>query len=253
MDSPSIVVRLAQTPLEIEEAQRLRYRVFYEEGKALGASPAVIEQKRDFDHFDQFCKHLIAIDQNRNNAVVGSYRLLSREAAEKSGGFFSSSEYDMNRIEKSQGNLLELGRACVDEKYRGKGLVQTLWKAIATYVKENDIRFLFGVANFPTTEIKDIQHALSYLHYNFLAEESICPCAREEGYIPLNQLEECEVNPLLAQEQMTPFIKGYMRVGGSVGLGAFFDKNFGSIDVCIILETCKLKQRYNRLYERDTL
>jgi len=57
----SLEVRLAETPAEVDAAQALRYRVFYEE---MGAKPLpeMAARQRDFDEFDQ---HLRRFDYNR--------------------------------------------------------------------------------------------------------------------------------------------------------------------------------------------
>ena len=56
----SLQVRLAQTADEIDAAQALRYRVFYEE---MGAQPTpdMAAARRDFDRFDADCDHLLVI------------------------------------------------------------------------------------------------------------------------------------------------------------------------------------------------
>ena len=59
-------VRLAKTEAEVVAAQKLRYKIFFEED---GAKPSeeVEKEKRDFDEFDLYCDHLIAIDKNAGN------------------------------------------------------------------------------------------------------------------------------------------------------------------------------------------
>jgi putative hemolysin len=61
--SGALEVRLAETDIEVEAAQRLRYRVFYEEMSAL-PSPGMREARRDFDRFDEVCDHLLVIDRS---------------------------------------------------------------------------------------------------------------------------------------------------------------------------------------------
>src|ERR1700722_269370 len=106
----SLEVRLAQTAAEIDAAQALRYRVFYEE---MGAKPtaAMAARARDFDEFDAHCDHLLVIDHMRKNKnqVIGTYRLIRREAAKKCGGFYSSNEYDISPLLQYPGEILELG------------------------------------------------------------------------------------------------------------------------------------------------
>jgi len=61
--SGALEVRLAETEGEVEAAQRLRYRVFYEEMSA-APSPAMRDSRRDFDKFDGFCDHMLVVDRS---------------------------------------------------------------------------------------------------------------------------------------------------------------------------------------------
>ncbi len=75
-------VRLAETDAEVEAAQHLRYRVFYEEMSAV-PSPEMRFARRDFDRFDEFCDHLLvidraAVDDEGQPKVVGTYRMIPR-------------------------------------------------------------------------------------------------------------------------------------------------------------------------------
>src|ERR1700756_2703626 len=71
-------VRLAETPADIEAAQALRYRIFYER---LGAQPLpeMARRRRDVDQFDNDCDHLLVLDHSRDtDPVGGTYRLVRR-------------------------------------------------------------------------------------------------------------------------------------------------------------------------------
>src|SRR3954467_13962659 len=83
--SGNFEVRLAATAAEIDAAQALRYRVFYEEMSARPDAEAAAT-RRDRDRFDEWCDHVLVIDRKRGEGaagVVGTYRLLRREAAAK--------------------------------------------------------------------------------------------------------------------------------------------------------------------------
>ncbi len=56
-------VRLATTKAEIRRAQKLRYRVFFEEGGAK-ADPTARLIRRDVCRFDRVCDHLIVVDNS---------------------------------------------------------------------------------------------------------------------------------------------------------------------------------------------
>ena len=78
--SGSLQVRLAETAAELDAAQALRYRIFYE---IMGARPlpGMAQQRRDLDRYDQICDHLLVLDHSRGSgaeSVVGTYRLIRR-------------------------------------------------------------------------------------------------------------------------------------------------------------------------------
>ena len=113
-------VRIATSDAEMDAVQALRFRVFFEE---MGAKPdpAAAATGRDRDGFDAVADHLLVVDHaicSGPEGVVGTYRLIRREAAQKAGRFYSADEYDLSVIEAFPGRVLELGRSCVDAAHR---------------------------------------------------------------------------------------------------------------------------------------
>src|SRR6516164_7500934 len=82
--SGPLQVRLAETAADIDAAQALRYRIFYER---LGARPVpeMAHRRRDVARFDDDCDHLLVLDHSRG-IVVGTYRLIRRTTAARLGG-----------------------------------------------------------------------------------------------------------------------------------------------------------------------
>ena len=143
----NLVARLACCDDEVDAAQALRYRVFYEEMCAI-PSEAVSLSERDFDRFDKICDHLLVIDSQRKDlpgGVVGTYRLLRSSVAEEHHGFYTSDEYDISGLINHPGETLELGRSCVEEAYRNRPTMQLLWQSIAQYIFRYDIEVMFGL------------------------------------------------------------------------------------------------------------
>ena len=122
IDNQRLVVTLASTQAEIEDAQRLRYEIF---AKEMGAKISSINGL-DIDKYDEHCQHLIVKDED-NGCVVGCYRLLTIDGARKVGGWYSAGEFDLSRIEHVLERTVELGRACVHKDYRNGGVVLLLW------------------------------------------------------------------------------------------------------------------------------
>jgi putative hemolysin len=245
-------VRLAQTVGEVDAAQALRYRVFYEE---MGARPTaeMARWRRDFDDFDNFCDHLLVLDHARGSgrdAVIGTYRLIRREAAARKGSFYSAAEYDIGAVHAYPGEILELGRSCVDVGHRTRPTMQLLWRGIAAYVFHYDIEVMVGCASLPGTDPVALALPLSYLHHHHLAPPELRPRALDERYVPMQRLPYGEVDPARALAELPPLIKGYLRLGGFVGDGAVIDAQFNTTDVCIVVKTDLVTEKYYRHYER---
>ena len=168
-----ISVRLAETQEDIEAAQRLRYKVFYEE---LNATPTeeMAKARRDINEFDAVADLLVVTDTRLGDGaenIVGTYRLLRQDIAEKYGHFYTSDEFDIAPLVNSGASLLELGRSCVLEPYRTRPVLQKMWGGIAEYVAEHNIGLMFGCASFPGTDVDAIAEQLSYMHHYHLASE----------------------------------------------------------------------------------
>lgn len=240
-------VRLASTPAEIEEAQRLRYKVFYEEYGAK-ASSKTQKQKKDCDDFDEITDHLIVL--NEEQEIVGTYRLLRQAVAEKHGRFYSDNEYDIKNLINSKQSLLELGRSCVLAEYRTQPVLNILWQGIADYITDHKIDLLFGCASFRGTDVKSIEKQLSYLHHFHSTEPNISPVALPEHYVDMNIIAKEELDERRVFVSLPPLIKGYLRLGATIGEGAVIDRQFNTIDVCIVVQTSLMTERYRKHYER---
>lgn len=256
-DHPAISVRLAATPAEVHAAQRLRYKVFYEEWGAI-PDPVALSEERDVEAFDDVTEHLIVIDHARAAAgidcgVVGNYRLLRGDARHAQQAFYSAREFDIARLLHSDATLLELGRSCVLQSYRNRPVLQLLWNALAHYVSAHRIDIMFGCASFRGTDVSSIQEQLAYLHHYHLAQPELRPQAIGADWISMDRMPKEQIVPARAIKGLEPLIRGYLRLGAGVGMGACIDRQFNAIDVCIVLPTADLTAKYVRHYERDGL
>ena len=245
-------VRLAGSRAEIEAAQALRYRVFYEEMQAK-PSPETAAIGRDVDAFDEVCDHLLVLDRRRGEgpeSIVGTYRLIRRSAAAQMGRFYSSAEYDIQKMIDYPGEVLELGRSCIAKDARNTATMQMLWRGIALYAYHYDIQVMFGCASFPGTDPSQHAQAMSYLHHHHLAPPEIRARAVANRYVKMDMLERDAYDARKAMARVPPLIKGYLRLGGFVGDGAVIDAEFNTTDVFIIVKTELVTEKYIRHYER---
>lgn len=245
----NLELRLAETPAEIDAALALRYRVFYEE---MGAKPSaeVARSKRDIDAYDPHCDHLVVLDHSQGApVVVGTYRLIRRAIADKVGGFYSASEYDVAKLVAMPGEILELGRSCVDAAHRNRPTMQLMWRGISNYVFHHDIQVMFGCASLSGTDVQAHADILSYLHHFHLAPSALRTRALPDRYIDMALKPAVELDARRCLAELPPLVKGYLRLGGFVGDGAVIDEQFNTIDVCIIVKTDLVTEKYMRHYE----
>lgn len=244
-------VRLTRTSAERKQVRQLRYTIFVEEE---GANPTE-EQKQlreEYDSYDRFADYMGVFHGDK---LVGTYRIIDREAAEKMGGFYTETEFNISKIRKASGNIAEMSRACVDKEYRENGLVmRMLWLGLGEYVAKHKITVIFGVASWVGRSSVESAHAISYLYYHHLSplklRATVLSEKFAEGVNPkmsrMNILPKIFVDEAIARKQMTPLIKGYLRMGATFGKGVFVDVPFNSYDVFVTLQTKNIAAAYQK-------
>jgi L-ornithine Nalpha-acyltransferase len=250
--SGPLEVRLAETQHEVEQAQRLRYAVFYEEMDAV-PSDEMRALARDFDKFDDVCDHLLVVDREAHDEdgqplVVATYRLTREQDAARAGGFYTASEYDIAPMLKGMPagtKFLELGRSCVLKSYRSRpGSMQLLWKGLMAYVARFDIDLMFGCASLPGTDIEALALPLSYLHHFHPMPDNLRVKARPELFVEMNRLALDATPQREGLRSLPPLLKGYVRAGCCIGDGAVIDRQFGTTDVFIYFPLSGIDARY---------
>jgi putative hemolysin len=252
-DPRRLSVRLAEHADDLAAVQRLRWRVFFEE---MGAAAAAAQQALDQDRFDELCDHLLVIDETDADEprVVGTYRLLRESIAAGHGGFYSAGEFDLAPLmaaEAAGGELLELGRSCVLAPYRTSATISLLWRGIAEYIARHRVRLMFGCASFAGIDPEPHAAALSLIHHRHLAPAGQRPVVREG--IGLERLPEGGYDERRALLQLPPLVKGYLRCGARFGEGAFVDREFNTIDVCVVMPVEAIAGRYASRFQSDRL
>ena len=249
-------VLLATTKKEIRGAQKLRYKVFFEEGGAI-ADPTARLIRRDVCPFDRVCDHLIVVDKSVRRLdgspiVVGAYRLLRQEVAEANFGFYSAAEFEIAGMlaRHPHKRFLELGRSCVAEGYRGKRTLELLWRGIWAYALHHRVDAMFGCASFPGADPD--KHATALRFLRGCAEEApeweiaaVCGRAVRPSHAPAGQLDA------RAARALPPLIKGYWRVGARFSRDAVVDVAFGTTDVLVVMPVEDIRGRYLAYFAPD--
>ncbi|MFV2092299.1 MAG: GNAT family N-acetyltransferase [Hyphomicrobiales bacterium] len=259
----SLDVRLATRLLEVKASQSLRYRVFYEEMNAKASARAKFT-RRDKDHFDRLCDHLLVIDhkaeevgipllRGRLGRVVGTYRLLPQAVAEATGGFYTQDEYDLRPLIARHPDLkfVELGRSCVLKPYRTKQPIEMLWHGIWQYVHDYNFDVMIGVASLEGTSPQDVALPLSYMYHHARAPQEWDIRAQPSRYVDMNLIARDRIDMKQAMREVPPLIRGYLRLGAYIGDGAVIDHQFGTTDVAIILPVANIPERYKTRFEAE--
>lgn len=219
-------------------AQRLRYEVFVHE---LGAGGPLVDHtnRLERDAFDANADHLLLMDEARarDDQVIGVYRLMTAQMADQAGQFYCEDEYDLTLLRNSGKPVLELGRSCLHPDYRGGAGMLHMWAALAEYVATRKIEILFGVASFHGTDVRALAAPLSLLHHRHLAPDALRVTAKGPTAFPMNLQSVDTLDRVAAVRQIPALIKAYLRLGGTVGEGAFVDHAFNTVDICLILQS----------------
>jgi L-ornithine Nalpha-acyltransferase len=253
-------VRLAASAAEMRRAQALRYRVFYEEMSAVGGT-ATLRRKRDADRFDAICDHLVVVDRSGPGRlplrlrpeIVGTCRLLRQDIAARRYGFYGQAEFDVEPLLRRKPDLrfLELGRSCILKPYRTRRAIELLWHGIWRYALRHQIDVMIGCASLEGTDPDRLALSLSFLHHY-----SACPAewsvrAQDGQRVEMNRMPPASIDPRQALHALPPLLKGYLRLGARIGDGAVIDRQFGTVDVFIVLPVAAINPRYINYYGTD--
>lgn len=235
--SARLAVSLARSPADVEEAQRLRYKVFAEE---LGARIGDRERRLDRDDFDAACDHLIVRDLDTLR-VVGTYRMLPPHRARGLGRRYSDAEFDLTRLAHLAPASVEVGRSCVHRDYRSGSTVMLLWAGLAQYMRAGGYGHLLGCASVP---LADGGHMAARI--TLMLQERLS--APEYRVFPRLRFPHDRIEPA-ASAELPPLLKGYLRLGAVVCGEPAWDPDFGTADFLVWLPLASLQPRYARHFD----
>jgi putative hemolysin len=228
-----LITTLARHEMEVLEAQRLRFKVFAEE---MGANLPSAREGIDRDIFDKYCEHLL-VRESAENKIVGTYRILSPDQAEKIGGYYAQTEFDLTRLLHLSDRMVEVGRSCVHRDYRDGATITHLWSGLGQYMQQHGHEYLIGCASISMADGGHVAASLyRKLHriYAAPAEYTVFPRCPLPIHA-LNQYLEAPIPPLL---------KGYLRLGAYICGEPAWDPEFNTADLLILLPMSRMSSRY---------
>lgn len=239
---PEFSVSLAFTADEVRESQRLRYRIFAEEMRAKLDTP---EPGLDIDAYDAYCRHIIVRD-HVTREVVASTRVLLDADARLAGGFYSQSEFDIERLLATSGRVLEIGRTCVHPDYRSGAAISLLWSGLVRFVDIRRYQYLIGCASVPM----GVNGTTASAAYDMLKDKYLLPEAvRVTPKRPLPERTIADVEQ--PKPSLPPLLKAYIRLGARIGGEPCWDPSFDCADLFIVLSPAELAMRYARHFLRS--
>lgn len=222
---------------EIREAQRLRYKVFSEE---MGARLSTVLPGHDIDRFDPYCDHLL-VRELTNGKVVGTYRILPPEAAQRIGSYYSEAEFDLSRLNFLRPRMAELGRSCVHPAHRSGTVIARLWMGLADYMTRYGYEYAVGCASIGMADGGHIAASV----YRQLAERALAPVewrVTPRTRLPVESLDDGQTAVL------PPLIKGYTRLGAMVCGEPAWDPDFNTADLLMLLPMAQLNRSFARRF-----
>jgi putative hemolysin len=227
-------VGLASAESEILEAQKLRYRIF---GVEMGARLNTSTPGLDQDRFDAYCKHLIVRDEAQGR-IVGTYRILTPEAACEVGGYYSETEFDLTRLQHLRGRMVEIGRSCIDADYRSGAVIAMLWSGLSRFMQAGNYEYMIGCASIG---MGDGGHNAANLFLGL--KDKLAPV--EYHAFPHHPLP---VEKLISgvHAEIPPLLKGYLRAGAQICGAPAWDPDFNTADLLIMLQMSRADVRYVR-------
>lgn len=244
---PHLSAYWAQHDDEVREAQALRYRVFVEGMGARITVPEGTPAGLDADRFDVHCEHLIvrahASTQDRRGRVVGTYRVMTPDAALRAGGLYSDHAFDLEAIDPMRPAMVELGRSCVDPDYRQGVVMMLMWSRLAQFMQDNGLRWMVGSASVP---VADGGHQAASLWRTLMSMHAAPPSrqVRPRHPLPMDHLQQH------LPVEAPPLIRSYLRCGAEILGAPSWDPDFGTADLPMLLDLHNLPQRHQTHFMR---
>lgn len=237
-------LRLAASPADTVEAQRLRFDVFHQELRLGGLVPSRAAGL-DQDPYDGHCDHLLVIDTERD-CLAGTYRLLPFDRV-PSFGFYSESEFDLSNLKRSGLRLLELGRSCVALEYRNGSVIRLLFQGIAEYMRRCGANALMGCASVYGLDGPELFGIQRMLLRDFLVEPGLRAAPRRGFDVPPVPAT-ADADGISTLRKLPPLFKGYLRLGAKVCGPPAHDRQFGTTDFLVLARAEDISGRFGRRF-----
>ncbi len=237
------VARLAETPADVEAAQRLRHLTFMEL-RGAAARPEGLDR----DALDAFCEHML-VEERKTGRLVCCFRLLPLRSGAEIDRSYSAQFYDLAALREFPAPMMEMGRFCVlPERRSDPNVIRAAWSAMAGYVAERGVELLFGCSSFEGTEAEAYLEAFTLLKSRHLAPKRWLPRVKAPRIFPFaRKFRFRRPDPKAGVAKLPPLLRAYVALGGWVSDHAVVDHDLGTLHVFTGLEIRRVPPARARL------
>ena len=228
----NLSIKFAETERELSLIAGLRYKVFRDEFKADGDS---------FDHFnklewgpyDDSCKHILCMANfpDKKEIAIGTFRI--RTLNNTDDKYQIQSEFNIDKLLERKLNSCELGRICIDSRFRNGIILFEIWLFLFNYLREKNIEIVIGVGSFMGCDLTYHMNSIRVLFDKYVSPETKMIKSTQE--INENIFENESYNEVEGIKRIPDILKAYLRFGCRVAPYYYIDYEFRTIDVCCVL------------------
>lgn len=238
--------RLAETPKDVEAAQRLRHASFIA-ARSGAVKDGVRGQGLDADHLDERCDHML-VEERKTGRLVCCFRMMPLGSGAEIDGTYSAQYYNLEALRDYPSPMVEMGRFCIDPALNDPDILRVAWGAMTAYVDDNGVEMLFGCSSFEGTEADTYMDAFALLKAKHLAPSRWLPRVKAPKIFPFaKRLRIGHPNMKLAIGRMPPLLRTYLLMGGWVSDHAVVDNDLNTLHVFTGLEIKRVPKSRARL------
>jgi putative hemolysin len=157
-------------------------------------------------------------------------------------GYYSEQEFSFAPYEPLRAGILELGRASIDREHRTSDVLMLLWRGIAQYATDMELRYLIGCSSLNSNDPAEGWQMYRQLEqYRVSPEFETVPTA---AYASPTKQEDRHTQPsahpadrpLPTPPKVPKLLKTYLAIGARIGGPPAWDREFGTIDFLTFMD-----------------
>lgn len=222
--------RIADCAADIEAAQRLRHRAFFEGQGRTGRADG-----RDVDDFDDKCLHVLVEDRNCGQ-LFATMRLLPLGSGAEIPETYSAQYYNLDALKAFDRPMVEMGRFCIEPGVTDPDILRAAFAAVTSFVDREGVALLFGCSSFQGTDARAYEDAFAMLKERYLAPKRWLPRIKAPNVFQFAQRLRRKPDRARALKTMPPLLRSYLTMGGWVSDHAVVDRDMNTLHVFTGLE-----------------